>query len=250
MDGCSEGSDAPRRLNAERKQGVLNVCIRSFVITLVAGMSLMTATAQAQETAQSAAAGATPAASQQRTPPIAVIDLGFILRNHPTMKQEIERIKAQTEAEGAKFEQKRQAILKQMEELRENFTEGTADYQAKEKEIANADTQFRLDVVRKNKEFDDARAQIFFEVHRQVTHIVKFYCDHTGACMVLKVARDKPDPKKPETIELAMGQEVFFHQNVDITDWVLQELKKMAPQTTQAQGAVNTAGRPATGTTR
>ncbi|MGN6544116.1 MAG: OmpH family outer membrane protein, partial [Aureliella sp.] len=172
------------------------MCIRSFVITLVAGMSLLTATAQAQGTAQQA--GATPAASQQRTPPIAVIDLGYILRNHPTMKQQIEGIKAQTEAEGAKFEQKRQAILKQMEELRENYTEGTPDYMAKEKAIAEADTQFRLEVVRKNKEFDEARAQIFFEVHRQVTHIVKFYCEHTDAAVVLKVAREQPDPKKPE----------------------------------------------------
>jgi Skp family chaperone for outer membrane proteins len=222
---------------------VLNVCIRSFVITLVAGMSLVTATVQAQGTAQPAG-GATPAASQQR-PPVAVIDLGYILRNHPTMKQEIERIKAQTETVGAEFEKKRQTILKQMEELRENFTEGTPDYMRKEQEIAEQDTQFRLDVVRKNKEFDDARAQIFFEVHRQVTSLCKFYCDHTGTVVILKVARDKPDPKKPETIEIAMGQEVFFHQNVDITDWALGELKKMSPQASAAQGAaVNTAARP------
>ena len=223
------------------------MCIRSFVITLVAGMSLMTATAQAQGTAQPAA-GTQSAAPQRRAIPIAVIDLGYILRNHPTMKQEIERIKSQTETVGAEFEKKRQAILKQMEELRENYTEGTPDYMRKEKEIAEADTQFRLDVVRKNKEFDEARAQIFFEVHRQVTGLVKFYCDQSGTFTVLKVAREKPDPKKPETIEVAMGQEVFYYQDapdVDITEWVLGQLKRMAPQaTTQAQGAVNTAARP------
>ena len=243
----------PRVAHAKRKQGVLNVCIRSFVITLAAGLSLVTATVQAQGTAQpGAAAGAAQpagAAAQRRQVPIAVIDLGYILKNHPTMKQEIERIKSQSETVGAEFEKKRQAILKLMEELRENYTEGTPDYMRKEQEIAEQDTQFRLDVVRKNKEFDEARAQIFFEVHKQVSYLVKYYCDASGTFVVLKVARDKPDPKKPETIEIAMGQEVFYPQSspdVDITDWVLQQLKAQAG-TAQAGQSTNTATRPATG---
>lgn len=239
----------PRVAHAKRKQGVLNVCIRSFVITLVAGLSLLTATAHAQGTAQPAGAAAgQAAAAQRRQVPVAVIDLGYILKNHPTMKQEIERIKSQTETVGAEFEKKRQAILKMMEELRENYTEGTPDYMRKEQEIAEQDTQFRLDVVRKNKEFDEARAQIFFEVHKQVSHWVKFFCDNMGTFVVLKVSREKPDPKKPETIEIAMGQEVFYHQSspdVDITEWVLQRLRETSAQTTATQ--TNTATRPVPG---
>ncbi|MGN6135159.1 MAG: OmpH family outer membrane protein [Aureliella sp.] len=240
----------PRVAHAKRKQGVLNVCIRSFVVTLVAGLSLVTATAQAQGTAQSAGGAPQQAASApRRQVPVAVIDLGYILKNHPTMKQKIEGIKSQSETVGAEFEKKRQSILKMMEELRENYTEGTPDYMRKEQEIAEQDTQFRLDVVRKNKEFDEARAQIFFEVHQQVSTLVKFYCDNMGTFVVLKVAREKPDPKKPETIEIAMGQEVFYHQNspdVDITDWVLQNLKSQASQTaTPTQ--TNTATRPTAG---
>ena len=237
--------------HAKRKQGVLNVCIRSFVLTLAAGLSLVTTTVEAQGTAQPAG-GAAPAtaAAQRRQIPIAVIDLGYILKNHPTMKQEIERIKSQTETVGAEFEKKRQAILKLMEELRENYTEGTPDYMRKEQEIAEQDTQFRLDVVRKNKEFDEARAQIFFEVHKQVSYFVKYYCENSGTFVVLKVARERPDPKKPETIEIAMGQEVFYHQSspdVDITEWVLQQLKAQAGAAQSAPAQVNSAARPAPG---
>lgn len=218
--------------------------IRSFVFTLVVGLSLVTTTAQAQ--APGAGTASATAAPQRRTVPIAVIDLGYILNNHPTMKQEIEQIKSQSETVGAEFEKKRQSILKLMEELRENYTEGTADYMKKEQEIAAQDTQFRLDVVRKNKEFDEKRAQIFYAVHTQVAHWVKFYCNASGTFVVLKVAREKPDPKKPQTIETAMMQEVFYYQespDVDITDWVLQQLKAHAGSS-QPAASTNTARSP------
>jgi hypothetical protein len=110
-----------------------------------------------------------------------------------------------------------------------------------DQEIANMDAGFRLDVVRKNKEFDERRAQIFATVHGQVTEQVKRYCDYFGTLVVLKIAREKPDPKKPATIETAMMQEVFYHNTgIDITDWVIQELKTAAGVT--ATGPAQAAG--------
>ncbi len=239
--GRSDGMTTPLNVaEAKRKQGVLNVRIRSFVFTLVVGMSLMASSAQAQGTQNGA--GAQAAAAARRQVPVAVIDLGYILKNHPTMKQEIERIKAQTEQVGAEFEKKRQGILKMMEELKVNYTEGTPDYMKMEQEIASQDTSFRLEVVRKNKEFEDARAQIFLQVHKEVAFYVKYYCDASGTFVVLKVAREKPDAKKPETIEIAMGQEVFYYQDaadVDITDWVLQQLKANSANTAARPGAAS-----------
>ncbi|MCC6510135.1 MAG: OmpH family outer membrane protein [Pirellulaceae bacterium] len=222
--------------------------IRRFVFTMVAGLSLMTTVAHAQQPAQGGAPAQAAAAQPRATIPVAVIDLGYILNNHPTMKAEIEQVKAQSETVGAEFEKKRQAILKMMEELRENYTEGTPDYAKKEQEIAAQDTDFRLQVVRKNKEFDEKRAQIFFTVHAQVTGLVKHYCSAMGTLVVLKVSREKPDPKKPQTIETAMMQEVFYHQdapNVDITNWVLESLKAQAGSAMSAP--MQSAGRPGAG---
>ncbi len=109
-----------------------------------------------------------------------------------------------------------------------------------EQAIAAEDTQFRLDVVRKNKEFDEKRAQIFAVVHQQVTEQVKIYCEWAGTLVVLKVAREKVDVKKPSTIETAMMQEVFYHNpapHIDITEWVLGRLKAAAPTVGPAQQA-------------
>lgn len=216
------------------------MCIRKYSTALAAfGLMLVSAaaTSVAQQPAGGQPQGNGTAAAQRRQVPIAVIDLGYIIKNHPTMKQEMERIRSEEEAAGAEFEKKRQSILKMMEELRESFTEGTADFQRKEQEIASQDTQFRLDVVRKNKQFQEARAQVFYQVHVQVTNLIQFYCQQMGTFVVMRVSREKLDPKKPETIEMGMGQEVFYFQNmpdVDITQWVLESLNSQ-------QAAANTA---------
>ena len=163
------------------------------------------------------------------------------------MKGEIEKIKAESEQVGQAFEARRKNILSKMEQMRAEKTEGTADYQAMEQSIAAEDTQFRLDVVRKNKEFDEKRAQIFATVHAQVTHYVKMYCDYAGTLVVLKVAREKPDAKKPQTIETAMMQEVFYHNpapHVDITDWVLGQLAASANTAAPTPSATPTATKP------
>lgn len=217
--------------------------IRSFVFSLVTGVALTTSAVYAQQAQQPAAAAAQPAA--RPTIPVAVIDLAYILNNHPTMKGKIESIKAESETVAKQFEERRKAILQKMEQMRAQLTEGTPDYQKAEQEIAAEDTQFRLDVVRKNKEFDEKRAQIFAEVHAQVTEQVKIYCDYAGTLVVLKVSRDPVDIKKPATIETAMMQEVFYHNpapHIDITEWVLGRLKATAPAT--ASGPVQTGARP------
>ncbi len=94
------------------------------------------------------------------------------------MKDQIEAIKAESEQVGQQFEARRKDILKKMEQMRETLTEGTPEYQKMEQAIAADDTTFRLDVVRKNKEFERSGQLSFATVHAQVTELVKAYCDY------------------------------------------------------------------------
>lgn len=190
-----------------------------------------------------------PAAAAQvpKAMPVLVVDLGHVLKNHPTMKAEIEKIEASMGTVDKEFAAKRDKILADMKALGEQFTEGTPDYIRQEKMIAEADTQFRLELVRKRKEFDEARAIVLTQVHAQVTHVLQFACGYLKAGVVLRVSREKLDPKKPQTIEIGMGQEVFyFDPNTDITDWVLEQLKNSAAAASApaATGPTSTATRP------
>lgn len=202
--------------------------VLSLIAALILGTIASTVVAQAPAAGQSNAA----TAAQM---PIAVVDIGYILKNHPTMKTEIETIETQMQAADVAMQQKRDAIIKQMDQLRDQYTEGTPEYEREEKAIAEQDTSFRLELVKKRKEFDTARANVLFKVYSEVTNLVKYASDQMGIKVVLRVSREKMDPSKPETVQMVMSQDVLhYNANVDLTDWVLKGLQSRAGQTASA----------------
>lgn len=217
----------------------------SLLTTLVIGNLLTASLAVAQQPAAGPASAAAPV-----RPTIALVDVGHILKNHPTMKTEIERIEASMKKADEEFAAKRDQIIKQMEQLREQFTEGTPEYEKQEKMIAEADTNFRLELVKKRKEFDEARAGVIFKIYTDLNSLIRYYCENTGASLVMRVNRETMDPKKPETVQMVLSQEVlYFQPSADITDWVLKGLNQQAGVTAPANAAatLKSAGRPANG---
>ena len=192
----------------------------------------------ASVTASSAMAQNQAAAKTQQMP-IAVVDVGHILKNHPTMKSDMEAIQSQMEAADKQMAAKRDAIMKQMEELREQYTEGTPEYDKAEKRIAEQDTAFRLELVKKRKQFETAQANLLYRVHNEISSLVKYASDQMGTQLVIRVNRQKMDPKKPETVQLVMSQDVlYFSEKIDLTNWVLDALKaRSGNQAARSSGA-------------
>ena len=168
--------------------------------------------------------------------------MGYLLKNHPTMKAEIEAIEARMGAADKAMSDKRDAILKQMETLREKYTEGTPDYEREEKAIASQDTEFRLELVKMRKEFDSSRANVLVKVYSEITHWVKYLSDNMGIQLVMRITREQMDASKPETVQMVMSQDVlYYNPTVDYTDWVLKALQNEAAKTANARpaGAAN-----------
>ncbi len=168
---------------------------------------------------------------------IAVIDVGFILKNHPTMKNDLDTIEGQMKQADEEMTKRRNEILKLMEQLKERFQEGTAEYIKEEKRIAAMDTDFRLEIVNKRKEFDGKRAQVLSAIYSEITSLVAYASKSMGIQVVLRVngTREKLDPNKPETVQLKLSQEVVHYaSNVDLTEWVLDGLKQRSANRTGA----------------
>jgi Skp family chaperone for outer membrane proteins len=209
---------------------------------MAVGGMLAVAQVQAQ---QPPSQGQAPSAAPSRA--VGVIDVGYILQNHPTLKSKMEGIKSAMEAADNAMKAKRENIMKQMEQLKEKYNEGTPEYDRAEKQIAEQDTEFRLELVKKRKEFEHQQAEIMFEVHTQLTQLLRYVSEQMGFQAILQVSRQTVDAKKPETLDLAMSQNVlYFDKNVDLTDWVLNALKQQLGQATQpaAQPAARSAAQP------
>lgn len=201
-----------------------------LIATIVLGCFASSLVAQE---AQPATTGA-----QAARPTVGVIDVGFLLKNHPTMEAEIKSIEARMKAADESMSAKRDSILKQMEELREKYTEGTAEYEREEKSIASQDTEFRLELAKMRKEFDSSRANVLVKVYGEITHWVKYLSDNMGIQLVMRITREKMDANRPDTVQLVMSQDVLYYSpTVDYTDWVLKALQNEAAKTTAARAA-------------
>ncbi len=203
--------------------------MRVWILIAAVTVGCFTGRARAQEAQAAQAAAPTY---------IAVVDVGYVLKNHPTMKTEIESIETRMKAADDTMSAKRDSILKQMEQLREKYTEGTADYEREEKAIAAQDTEFRLELVKMRKEFDSSRANVLVKVYSDITSLVKYASDNMGIQVVMRVTREKMDPTKPETVQMVMSQDVLHYSSrVDLTDWVLKGLQGQTTQAAKAPGA-------------
>ena len=207
-----------------------------LIVSFVLGVLASSAIAQAPAEGQQAAA------SQSRAQmPIAVVDIGYLLNNHPTMKSEIEAIEQQMKAADEAMTKKRDEIIKQLEQLREKYTEGTPEYEREEKAIASQDTEFRLEIVKKRKDFDERRAAVLVRAYGEITGLLKYGCEALGTQVVLRFSRETMDAQKPETVQRVMGQDViYYHPNIDLTNWVMDGLSRQARTPTANAGAAPT----------
>lgn len=204
-------------------QGVRKVRVWSLIAATIFGAIA----AQGQVHAQAEGNAAT-----QRVA-VAVVDIGYILKNHPTIKPEMEAIQANMQAADEEMAKKRDAILKQMDQLRSQYTEGTPEYEKAEKAIAEQDTEFRLKLIKEKKRFEEAQAMVVYKVYNNITSLVQAASAAWGTQVVMRVSREKMDPKKPETVQMVMGQNViYFNPEVDLTEWVLGQLNNQTAQRT------------------
>jgi Skp family chaperone for outer membrane proteins len=214
--------------------------VRSLVAAIaVSGlMSVSNLQAQAPQASQAQPAQGTQGAASAVPRTVGVIDVGHILQNHPTLKTKMESIKTAMEAADKEMQEKRERIVKQMEQLKERFNEGTPEYDKAEKDIADQDTKFRLELVKKRKEFEAQQAIVLFEVHSQITTLLDYVSKNYGFQVILQVSRQAVDPKKPETLDMAMSQNVlYFNKATDVTEFVLGQLQQQLGGTAPAPAA-------------
>ncbi len=203
-----------------RIKNLLAIVALTFV-----GLSLHT-----QLLSQQAATGATGTR-------IAVVDVGFIVKNHPTIRQQQATIKDQVKTAQEELVKRRESLVKEAEQLKE-FKEGSPQFNQLQERLANQEAQLKLDMVRKEKELDGIEATMAIQFYQELQTMIKSVAEHNQIDLVLRSNRDEPDLKQPATIQMALEKGVVYSKpTMDMTDLVLNMIKQQAPAAPAATGA-------------
>ena len=212
----------------------MRIRIKLAAVALLCGLSSF---ASAQAPSAGAAAPTGPGVR------IGVIDIGYIFDNHPQMKPQMAAIDAQIKAAEDEINARREQMMKELEGLR-TLQENSAQFKQKEEQLADAESKLKLDFVRREKQFQLDKAKVVYETYKQVETMTKAVAEANQFCMIMRYSRTEMDPSKPGTVQGGINKDiVYFHPQIDLTDYVLGQLKQSLP----APPAANVSGTPTQG---
>ena len=169
-----------------------------------------------------------PAASPSRAAApaahVAVIDVGYIFKNHTRFKQAMDKMKDEVmQAENA-LKAERDRINGQMETLK-SFNVGTPEYKKLEAEVAKAQGDFSVNAQLQKKDFMDREAKVYYGVYGEIERAVSQFARDHGIAIVHRFDGDPIDASDRNRILGSITKPmVYYDPQIDITPDVLKIL--------------------------
>lgn len=195
---------------------------RLFPAALVAGSVLILSlfgSALSQQTATS---------TIPNSPRVALIDVGYIFKNHSRFKRMRADITKTAEQAEAQIRQKNQEIRQMMERLGQ-LNAGTRDYVNLDRKITEAKASLQANVHMKKKEFVQEEAKIYHDVYQEISREVGYYAQAKNIDLVLQFDGEPVDPQDPDSVARSLYKPVVWQASgLNISDVILGQLNRRA----------------------
>jgi Skp family chaperone for outer membrane proteins len=170
-----------------------------------------------------------PAPSTVRAPTIALLDVGYVFRNHQRFKGIKEDLKADAERKQAEFKTEADAVTQLGERLRE-LRHGTPDYKSLEAEVAKRQAELTAKVQLWKRDMARTEAKVTNNLYQEICDAANYYAQQHGIDVVLRFDGEPPDPEQLDSVWAHVGRSVVaYRSDMDITPAVLQEINRTGP---------------------
>jgi Skp family chaperone for outer membrane proteins len=205
---------------------VLSVKSQLASVVCVGLMAVVEVSAFAQLPGQFPAAQA-PAAQAHSAGPataVAVIDVGYIFKNHAGFKSAMDRMKDEVMAAENGLKSERDRINGLMEQIK-GFNVGTPEYKKLEAEIAKAQGDFNVNAQLQKKDFMDREAKVYLQVYGQIEKAVEQFAREHRIAVVHRFDGEPVDNSDRNQILRGITKPiVYLEPGIDITPDILKML--------------------------
>jgi Skp family chaperone for outer membrane proteins len=208
----------------------------SIVCAAVVGLAQFSAFAQAPV--------AVPQGQPQQARPasptshVAVIDVGYIFKNHARFKAAMDKMKDEVMAAENSLKGERDRINGLMEQLK-GFNVGTPEYKKLEAEIAKAQGDFNVNAQLQKKDFMDREAKVYLQVYSEIERAVGQFARDHGIAAVFRFDGDPVDGADRNQILRGITKPIVYYEaGNDITPDILKMLNGAAVADQTRPGAV------------
>jgi len=204
----------------------VNRQIASIVCAAVVALTQVPALAQAPV--------AVPQGQPQQVQPaspmshIAVIDVGYIFKNHARFKAAMDKMKDEVMAAENALKGERDRINGLMEQLK-GFNVGTPEYKKLEAEIAKGQGDFNVNAQLQKKDFMDREAKVYLQVYTEIEKAVGQFAREHGIAVVFRFDGDPVDGADRNQILRGITKPIVHYEaGNDITPDILKMLNGAA----------------------
>ncbi len=159
---------------------------------------------------------------------VALLDLGFIFKNHPRFKQKMEMMKQDVQAFEEQMKQKQQQLEAAGRRLG-TLKPGSPDYKKLEESTTKQLADLRVQMQLKRKDIVEREAQIYMETYKEVIHAVATFANLRNIDLVLRYDSDTGPLSgvvNPNVTMKVINRPVIFQKQLDITKLILNELSR------------------------
>jgi hypothetical protein len=214
---------------------VLSVRVSLFPATLVALATLicLNGSGLAQDGARPTAPVAPPktAAAPPSGTNVAVIDVGFIFKNHIRFNSSMKQLEQQMD-EFKGWAQSREKEFQGMGETLKTYKAGTPEYHRQEEKMANESTQYQLELHRKKQEMADKEAGLYYDTYAELEQKIALVAQRNRIGIVLRYNREPMKREDRGSVLQGINRAVVYQYGLDITKYILDEVNKDAPAPT------------------
>ena len=157
---------------------------------------------------------------------VAVVDVGYIFKNHEGIKAQVTRVENDLKKYDAELKTKREALKTAAEQLKQ-YKVGSPEYAAQEEKLAGMESKLRLEMARKRKELADAEAKIYFENYQQIAEGVKYLAQYYKINLVLRYNSEDMNLEHSDSVIRGVMKNIVYHDEaLDMTKGVMQYLDR------------------------
>jgi Skp family chaperone for outer membrane proteins len=194
--------------------------IRSLLPLSVFGLMLGASLCWGQANRPPAVQAATSATAGTN---VALLDLGYILRNHPGYTAKRNALKERAQAMTSQEASLQKQLQAEGAKLRE-FQSGSLEHKQLESRLLKQASDFQLQAKIDRRELAEEEAKMLFDTYTEVQQVIDRLAKTYGIQLVIRFDRERMDPSDPDSISRGLMNPVVFHRERDITDLVLREL--------------------------
>ena len=178
-----------------------------------------------------------PAGSAQPAAHVAVIDVGYIFKNHSRFKGAMDKMKDEVLAAENGLKAERDRINGLMEQIK-GFNVGTPEYRKLEGEVAKAQGDFNVNAQLQKKDFMEREAKVYLQVYGEIERAVSQFSRENGIAVVHRFDGEAVNNADRNQILGSITKPiVYYDPQIDITSDVLRMLNN-APVAGQPQQPV------------